>query len=99
MSDETSVRLGLPLLQTGQAQKEMTHNEALTLLDFAVQPVVEAVGVDTPPAAPAPGACWVVGPTPQRGLGRAGQCDRRVERGRLALYRCARRHGRVEPRG
>ncbi|BCA59592.1 DUF2793 domain-containing protein [Sphingomonas sp. HMP6] len=64
MSDETSVRLGLPLLQTGQAQKEMTYNEALTLLDFAVQPVVEAVGVDTPPAAPAPGACWVVGPTP-----------------------------------
>lgn len=64
MSDETSVRLGLPLLQTGQAQKEISHNEALTLLDFAVQPVVEAVGVDTPPTAPALGACWVVGAAP-----------------------------------
>lgn len=64
MSDETSVRLGLPLLQTGQAQKEMSHNEALTLLDFAVQPVIEAVGVDTPPTAPAAGACWVVGASP-----------------------------------
>jgi len=64
VSDETSVRLGLPLLQTGQAQKEWSHNEALTLLDFAVQPVVEAVGVDTPPAAPVRGACWVVGAVP-----------------------------------
>ncbi len=64
MSDETSVRLGLPLLQTGQAQKELSHNEALTLLDFAVQAVVEAVGVNTPPAAPPAGACWVVGAAP-----------------------------------
>ncbi len=64
MSDETTVRLGLPLLQIGQAQKELSHNEALALLDFAVQPVVEAVGVDTPPTAPAEGACWVVGASP-----------------------------------
>ena len=64
MSDETSVRLGLPLLQSGQAQKELSHNEALTLLDFAVQPVVEAVGVNAPPAAPVAGAGWVVGTTP-----------------------------------
>ena len=32
MSDETSARLELPLLAPGQAQKEMTHNEALTTL-------------------------------------------------------------------
>ena len=64
MSDETSVRLGLPLLQTGQAQKELSHNEALILLDFAVQPMVEAVGVNTPPSAPSAGACWVVGTAP-----------------------------------
>ncbi|WP_404372556.1 DUF2793 domain-containing protein [Sphingomonas sp. MMS24-J45] len=64
MSDETTVRLGLPLLQIGQAQKEVSHNEALTLLDLAVQPVVEAVGVDTPPIAPSEGACWVVGASP-----------------------------------
>lgn len=64
MSDDTSARLGLPLLQAGQAQKEVTHNEALTLLDLAVQAAVEGVGLDTPPAAPAPGACWIVGAAP-----------------------------------
>lgn len=64
MSDETTARLGLPLLQVGQAQKELSHNEALALLDLAVQPVVEAVGIDTPPAAPADGACWIVGSRP-----------------------------------
>lgn len=64
MSDDTTTRLGLPLLQAGQAQKELTHNEALTLLDFAVQAVVEAVGLDAPPATPAPGECWIVGATP-----------------------------------
>lgn len=64
MSDDTSVRLGLPLLQSGQTQKEMFHNEALTLLDFAVQPVVEAVGLNTPPASPVAGACWIIGTAP-----------------------------------
>ncbi|MGY2734807.1 DUF2793 domain-containing protein [Sphingomonas sp. UYP23] len=64
MSDQTSTRLGLPLLQTGQAQKELTHNEALTLLDLAVQPSVEAIALDTPPATPGPGACWIVGTAP-----------------------------------
>ncbi|RHW19420.1 DUF2793 domain-containing protein [Sphingomonas gilva] len=42
----------------------MTHNEALAALDIAVQPVVEAVGVDVPPASPAPGQCWIVGAEP-----------------------------------
>ena len=35
MSD-TTARLRLPTLRAGQAQKELTHNEALTLLDLAV---------------------------------------------------------------
>ncbi|MBV8238638.1 MAG: DUF2793 domain-containing protein [Sphingomonas sp.] len=64
MSDERSPRLALPLLQPGQAQKEADHNEALALLDIAVQPVVEAVAVDVPPAAPAAGQCWIVGAAP-----------------------------------
>lgn len=63
MSDE-STRLGLPLIAAGQAQKELSHNEALTLLDIAVQPVVVAVGIDTPPAAPVSGACWILGAAP-----------------------------------
>ena len=36
MSDVTP-HLGLPLLAAGQAQKHVTHNEALTLLDALAQ--------------------------------------------------------------
>ena len=57
MSDETTARLGLPFLQAGQGQKELTHNEALAMLDIAVQPVVLEVGLATPPATPLPGQC------------------------------------------
>ena len=38
----TTDRLRLPRLAAAQAQKEMTHNEALTLLDAAVQATVVA---------------------------------------------------------
>lgn len=69
----TTDRLDLPLIASGQAQKEMTHNEALALLDIAVQPVVEAVGVDTPPLSPMAGQCWIVGSAPTGvWAGRAG---------------------------
>lgn len=54
-------RLSLPLLAVAQAQKEMTHNEALVLLDSLVQPVVVAVAPATVPAAPTPGQAWIVG--------------------------------------
>jgi len=57
-------RLALPLLVAAQAQKEMTHNEALTLADLAVQAVVQAVGLDAPPSAPTAGQCWIVGSAP-----------------------------------
>src|SRR3546814_15941286 len=60
-----SARLFLPLLAPGQAQKEITHNEALAQLDIITQAVVQAVGVDVPPASPAPGECWIIGPSPE----------------------------------
>lgn len=63
MTDATP-RLALPLLQPGQSQKEMFHNEALALLDLAVQAEVEALALNTPPPAPAIGQCWVVGTAP-----------------------------------
>ena len=63
MSD-TSPRFGLPLLQAGQAQKEIVHNEALIALETLVQPVVETIGSNTPPAAPVDGMSWIVGPSP-----------------------------------
>lgn len=62
MSD--TARWALPLLDAGQAQKEMTHNEALLLLDLLAGAGVVAVGVETPPADPVAGQCWVIGATP-----------------------------------
>jgi hypothetical protein len=64
MTGDITPRLGLPLLHAGQAQKELDHNEALALLDIAVQPVVTAIGLDVPPADPGEGACWIVGAEP-----------------------------------
>ncbi|MDB5677105.1 DUF2793 domain-containing protein [Sphingomonas bacterium] len=61
---DTTDRFALPLLQPGQAQKEMFHNEALAALDLVVQPAVEAIGVDTPPGAPESGQSWILGNAP-----------------------------------
>jgi hypothetical protein len=72
MWEETTPRLGMPMLHAGQAQKEAFHNEALVLLDLAVQAVVLAAGIDAPPADPAPGDCWILGAAPSGAwLGRA----------------------------
>lgn len=60
----TTPRFGLPLLAVAQAQKEITHNEALTLIDALVHAVVEAGPFDDPPVAPVPGQCWLVGSAP-----------------------------------
>lgn len=61
---EVTTRLSLPLIAPGQAQKEMAHNEALTLLDLGVQACVEAAGRNSPPDAPERGQCWIIGPVP-----------------------------------
>ena len=58
---DTTDRLALPLLATGQAQKEATHNEALAVATMLIQPVVQAVAPATLPSTPVPGQCWIVG--------------------------------------
>lgn len=63
MNDQTS-RLSLPLLHASQAQKEMTHNEALTLIDLLLHGCVAGVAEDVPPTDAAIGTCWIVGPAP-----------------------------------
>jgi hypothetical protein len=73
MTDLTA-RFALPLLHAGQAQKEMTHNEALLALDILLHPEVEAVGENQPPFAPSAGQCWIVGGAPVGAW--AGQADR-----------------------
>ena len=57
-------RLSFPFLFAGQAQKEVTHNEALQALDALVAPAVEAVPQASPPSAPAVGACYLVASAP-----------------------------------
>lgn len=44
----------------GQAQKEFFVNEAFARIDALLHPVIEGEA-DTPPVAPQPGECWVVG--------------------------------------
>lgn len=56
---ETTDRHALPLLQPGQAQKEMWHNEALAMADALLHPLAEGEAA-VPPAGPAPGQCWLV---------------------------------------
>lgn len=74
MTASPTPRLSLPLLEPGQAQKEMFHNEALAVLDIAVQAAVVAAMADVPPAAPAIGQCWIVGAAPQGDwVGHAGK--------------------------
>ncbi|HEX8300723.1 DUF2793 domain-containing protein [Sphingomonas sp.] len=65
MTDITTPRLALPMLAAGQAQKEMSHNEALTRVDLALNGFAMAAGAETPPEAPEPGQCWILGGAPE----------------------------------
>ena len=58
MSDETA-NLALPYILPSQAQKHVTHNEALQRLDAVVQLVIAAELADPPPDA-AEGGAWLV---------------------------------------
>ncbi|MGH6922224.1 MAG: DUF2793 domain-containing protein [Propylenella sp.] len=53
--------LGLPLLVAEQAQKHVTHNEALLLLDAHVRTRVVSQGLTTPPGSPADGSVYIPG--------------------------------------
>ena len=59
-----TARWSLPLLDAGQAQKEMTHNEALAIVDLLQAPAAVAVGVEAPPVNPVAGQCWIIGAAP-----------------------------------
>ncbi|MCC5955671.1 MAG: DUF2793 domain-containing protein [Natronohydrobacter sp.] len=61
---DSSARLSLPFLLPAQAQKHVTHNEALERLDLLVQLTVEGFGATTPPALPEDGRVWALGPAP-----------------------------------
>lgn len=76
MSEE-SAKLRLPLIAAAQAQKHVTHNEALTLLDTLVQLSVKDKDLSTPPGAPSEGDCYIVKAT---GTGAWSGWDNRIVR-------------------
>ena len=55
-----TTRLRLPEIAAAQAQKHVTHNEALTALDTLVQLSVLDKDLDTPPGGPSEGDCYIV---------------------------------------
>ena len=57
--DETP-RFRFPFILPGQAQKELYHNEALTIIDMALHAAVEEGPRADPPVAPLPGQTWIV---------------------------------------
>ncbi len=77
MPDDTPI-LGLPLILAAQAQKHVTHNEALRLLDILVQLSVLDRDRAAPPATPAEGDRYIIAANPTGAW--AGQA------GRIAAY-------------
>jgi len=62
MTDTTN--LALPLVEGAQAQKHVTHNEALRILDTLVQLAVLDRDLNAPPASPGEGQRWIVNSSP-----------------------------------
>lgn len=69
-----TANLALPMVQSSQAQKHVTVNEALARLDAAAQLTLVSRWVDAPPASPADGTAYIV-PTTATGdwVGQAGR--------------------------
>ena len=63
MPDNSPI-LALPYIQPSQAQKHVTHNEALARLDVLVQLRVAGFDVETPPASPVDGETHALGAVP-----------------------------------
>ncbi len=84
MSD--SPLLQMPYLAASQAQKHVTHNEALSLLDGLVHLAVVSRVVATPPASPTDGQRYLIPAAPTgEWVGRIGRICATHGRG-LALF-------------
>lgn len=64
VDDQQTPGLRLPYILAAQAQKHVTHNEALVALDAVVQLGVGSVDANAPPASPAEGDRHIVGTAP-----------------------------------
>lgn len=67
-------RLAMPFLSAGQAQKEISHNEALQTLDMLVAAAVEEPPRAVPPASPTVGTCYIVAAAPTGAWAGKQQC-------------------------
>ena len=56
----TTAKLALPELDVSQAGKEITHNQALAILDQVVSALVVDKDLSTPPGSPANGSMYIV---------------------------------------
>jgi hypothetical protein len=72
VSDDATPRLSLPYLAAAQAQKHVTMNAALALLDGLVQTAVESRSTAAEPTAPTDGAIYIL-PAGATGADWAGQ--------------------------
>ena len=59
----TTPKFGLPYIATSQASPEITHNQALNMLQMLSGGVVSR-GLNAPPGGPAEGATYIVGTAP-----------------------------------
>ena len=59
--------LELPLIAAAQAQKHITHNEALATLDTVVQLCVISAALNAPPSSPSQGDRYIVSTNPSGG--------------------------------
>jgi len=71
---ELSSRYRLPFLVSGQGQKDVTHNEAILIIDALLHPLILSRTLTEPVADPSTGDCWLI-PEGASGvwLGKAGQ--------------------------
>lgn len=60
----TTPNLAMSYIASSQAQKEVTHNDALNDLDFLVQPAVIDTTLATPPVSPASGDAYIIAASP-----------------------------------
>lgn len=60
----TTPNLAMPYLVTSQAQKEITHNDALNDMDFMAQTSVISNALSAPPASPSAGDTYIVATSP-----------------------------------
>ena len=58
---QNTPRFDVPLIAVNQAQKEVTHNEAVTVFDILSHLVVQSRGLSQPPVSPVVGMAWIVG--------------------------------------